>query len=113
MTELNARAVSQGRAESECARRIPESRLTTSSIEKLGETSALRTKSPECPIGPEEAAAFLKVARSTVMALARSGRIPAHPITNGKRKRWLFFISELAVYVRALGVNCGSHPCAS
>ena len=67
----------------------------------------------ECPIGPEEAAAFLKIARSTVMALARAEKIPAHPMTNGKRKRWLFFISELAAYVRRLGVNCGSHPCAS
>lgn len=112
MTELNARAVSQGGAESESARRTAESQLTTANIEKLTENSALLRKSPECPIGPEEAAAFLKVARSTVMALARSGKIPAHPITNGKRKRWLFFISELAAYVRGLGVNCGSHPCA-
>jgi excisionase family DNA binding protein len=61
----------------------------------------------------KEAAAFLKIARSTVMALARTGKIPAHPVTNGRRKRWLFFISELAAYVRGLGVNCGSHPCAS
>jgi len=66
----------------------------------------------EFPIGPEDAAAFLKIARSTVMALARAGKIPAHPVTNGRRKRWLFFISELAAYVRGLGVNCGSHPCA-
>jgi excisionase family DNA binding protein len=66
----------------------------------------------ECPIGPEEAAAFLKIARSTVMALARAGKIPSHPVTNSRRKRWLFFISELDAYVRGLGVNCGSHPCA-
>jgi excisionase family DNA binding protein len=69
-------------------------------------------KSTECPVTAEEAAVFLKIARSTVMALARAGKIPAHPVTNGKRKRWLFFISELDAYVRGLGVNCGSHPCA-
>jgi hypothetical protein len=66
----------------------------------------------ECPVGPEDAAVFLKVARSTVMSLARAGRIPAHPVTNGSRKRWLFFLSELESHIRALGVNCGSHPCA-
>lgn len=71
-----------------------------------------RNKPRECPVGPEGAAAFLKVARSTVMSLARAGRIPAHPVTNGSRKRWLFFLSELESHVRGLGVNCGSHPCA-
>jgi excisionase family DNA binding protein len=71
-----------------------------------------RTKPRECPVGPEEAAAFLRVARSTVLSLARAGRIPAHPATNGSRKRWLFFLSELELHVRALGVNCGGHPCA-
>ena len=71
-----------------------------------------RTKPRECPVGPEEAAAFLKMARSTVMSLARAGRIPAHPVTSGSRKRWLFFLSEIESHVRALGVNCGSHPCA-
>jgi excisionase family DNA binding protein len=71
-----------------------------------------KIKPRECPVGPEEAAAFLKVARSTVMSLARAGSIPAHPVTNGRRERWLFFLSELESHVRALGVNCGSHPCA-
>jgi excisionase family DNA binding protein len=75
----------------------------------LGSSLQLR----EYPVTAKEAAAFLKIARSTVMALARAGEIPAHPVTNGKRKRWLFFISELAAYVRGLGVNCGGHPCAS
>lgn len=66
----------------------------------------------ERPVGPADAAAFLRIARSTVMALARAGKIPAHPVTNGRRKRWLFFVSELAGYVRSLGVNCDRHPCA-
>lgn len=79
-------------------------------------TDPLRAKehpSTECPIGPDEAAVFLKMARSTVLAMARAGLIPAHPVTNGKRKRWLFFLSELEAYVRALSVNCGRHPCAN
>lgn len=63
-----------------------------------------RCKSGERPIRPEEAAAFLKMARSTVLAMARAGRIPGHPITNGNRKRWLFFLSELESHVRGLGV---------
>jgi excisionase family DNA binding protein len=67
----------------------------------------------ENPVGPEQAAAFLRVSRSTILALARGGAIPAHPVTSGRRRRWLFFISELAAYVRGLGVNCRSHPCAS
>ena len=79
--------------------------------EQIQSGSGLETR--ECPVTAREAAAFLKIARSTVMALTRAGKIPAHPVTNGRRKRWLFFISELATYVRGLGVNCGSHPCAS
>lgn len=81
--------------------------------EASGSLHTREHQSMECPIGPDEAAAFLKMARSTVLAMARAGLIPAHPVTNGKRKRWLFFISELAAYVRGLGVNCGGHPCAS
>jgi excisionase family DNA binding protein len=111
MNESNGGAVSRAEGRSERLGRMPESRFTPR-MEKVTETSALRSKSPECPVGPEEAAAFLKVARSTVMALARAGKVPAHPVTNGRRKRWLFFISELDAYVRGLGVNCGSHPCA-
>jgi len=78
-----------------------------------GQDASSSERSTEIPVGPEEAAEFLRVSRSKVLALAREGVIPAHPVTNGKRKRWLFFISELAAYVRGLGVNCGSHPCAS
>ncbi|MBZ5493549.1 MAG: helix-turn-helix domain-containing protein [Acidobacteriia bacterium] len=87
--------------------------------EKLSNTpaQALVANSSEAPaenpVGPEQAAEFLRVSRSTVLALARKGVIPAHPVTNGRRNRWLFFISELSAHIRGLGVNCGSHPCAS
>lgn len=66
----------------------------------------------ERPVDPEEAAAFLKVARSTVLAMARTGKIPAHPVTDGRRKRWLFFLSELEAHLRGVGVDSVSHPCA-
>lgn len=66
----------------------------------------------ECPVDAVEAAKFLKMTRSTVLALARKGVIPAHPVGVGLRKRWLFFLSELEAYVRSTGVHCVSHPCA-
>jgi Helix-turn-helix domain len=59
----------------------------------------------EIPVGPEVAAAFLCVARSTVLAMARKGLIPAHPISGGgKRTRWRFFMSELERHVRSADV---------
>jgi len=44
----------------------------------------------------DEAAKFLRCSPITVKRLAREGKIPAHFITNGVRKRWRFLISELA-----------------
>lgn len=51
---------------------------------------------PESFVTPEEAAAFLRCSPITVKRLAREGKIPAHSITNGTRKRWRFLLSELA-----------------
>lgn len=47
-----------------------------------------------------EAAAFLRCAPVTVKRLAREGKIPAHSIHNGIRKRWRFLISELATSMK-------------
>ena len=47
-------------------------------------------------VTPEEAAAFLRCSPITVKRLAREGKLPAHSVTNGLRKRWRFLISELA-----------------
>ena len=44
----------------------------------------------------DEVAEFLRCSPITVKRLAREGKIPAHSITNGVRKRWRFLISELA-----------------
>jgi excisionase family DNA binding protein len=56
---------------------------------------------PEHFITPEEAGAFLRCSPITVKRLAREGKIPAHSITNGVRRRWRFLISELADRMQA------------
>jgi len=45
----------------------------------------------------DEAADFLRCSPVTVKRLAREGKIPAHCIQNGIRKRWRFLISELSI----------------
>jgi excisionase family DNA binding protein len=51
-------------------------------------------------VTPEEAAVFLRFSPITVKRLAREGKIPAHSVTNGVRKRWRFLISELATAMK-------------
>lgn len=55
---------------------------------------------PESFVTAMEAAAFLRCAPVTVKRLAREGKIPAHSIHNGIRKRWRFLISELAISMK-------------
>jgi hypothetical protein len=47
-----------------------------------------------------EAGEFLKCSPVTVKRLAREGKIPAHFIQNGIRKRWRFLLSELAISMK-------------
>jgi excisionase family DNA binding protein len=42
-----------------------------------------------------EAAAYLKVRPRTVLAWAKQGRIPAHPLSGCERVTWRFLKSEL------------------
>jgi len=51
--------------------------------------------SPEPYVDAEEAAAFLDTTRLTVIRMARSGRLPSHPLRSGKRRQWRFKLSEL------------------
>jgi excisionase family DNA binding protein len=51
-------------------------------------------------VSPEEAAAFLKVNRLKIIRMARSGSVPAHPLTSGKRRQWRFKLSELDKYMQ-------------
>lgn len=55
----------------------------------------------EAFVTAQEAAVFLRCSPITVKKLAREGKIPAHSITNGVRKRWRFLISELADRMQA------------
>lgn len=63
----------------------------------------------EAFVTPEEAAAFLHYSPITVKRLAREGKIPAHSVTNGVRKRWRFLISELATTMQK-EVSLNHHP---
>jgi hypothetical protein len=66
--------------------------------ERLAEWQS--SNQPEPFVTPVEAAAFLCCAPVTVKRLAREGKIPAHSIHNGIRKRWRFLISELAISMK-------------
>jgi len=57
-------------------------------------------KSFEPFVTADEAGKFLKCSPITVKRLAREGKIPAHSIQNGVRRRWRFLISELATSMK-------------
>lgn len=72
--------------------------LTPFPSERLPERQS--PNQPEPFVTPVEAAAFLRCAPITIKRLAREGKIPAHSIQNGIRKRWRFLISELATSMK-------------
>ena len=71
--------------------------LTPSIAAQRTERQLLSPLEPEPFVTAVEAAAFLRCAPVTVKRLAREGKIPAHSIQNGIRRRWRFRISELAM----------------
>jgi len=42
-----------------------------------------------------QAAAYLSMSRKTLLKKARAGRLPGHPLGEGRRKMWRFRLSEL------------------
>lgn len=46
-------------------------------------------------VDAERAAQFLAMSRKSVLALARKGHLPGHPVGQGIRKVWKFRLSEL------------------
>src|SRR5947208_8574508 len=66
--------------------------------------------SPECPVMPAVAAKFLSMHPKTLLKKARRGELPAHPISDGERKQWLFLLSELSVWFQSR-INSYRHPC--
>lgn len=57
---------------------------------------------PEPFVDVERAAEFLSVKPRFLLARARSGEVPAHPLGSGQRRIWRFRLSELS---RALEAN--------
>jgi predicted DNA-binding transcriptional regulator AlpA len=62
---------------------------------------------PEPFVDAVRAAEFLAMSRKTLLALARKGYLPAHPIGQGVRKVWKFRLSELERWMQH-EVNSGS-----
>jgi excisionase family DNA binding protein len=46
-------------------------------------------------VDAQRAAGFLSLSRKTLLKLARKGKVPAHPVGEGRRKLWRFRLSEL------------------
>jgi len=68
--------------------------------ESFSDLNMSTPSTPERLITPDEAAVFLRCSSITVKRLAREGKLPAHSVTNGVRKRWRFLLSELATAMR-------------
>ncbi|MEI9979945.1 MAG: helix-turn-helix domain-containing protein [Edaphobacter sp.] len=78
---------------------------------RIVEVQMMTQSETEAFVTPEEAATFLHYSPVTVKRLAREGKIPAHSITNGVRKRWRFLISELADRMRTeVSLTASSAP---
>jgi excisionase family DNA binding protein len=54
-------------------------------------------------VDASKAAEYLSLNRRRILDLARSGKLPAHPIGDGARRIWRFRLSELAAAVLAPG----------
>jgi len=59
-------------------------------------------------VSAERAGEFLAMSRKTVLALARKGYLPAHPVGQGMRKVWKFRLSELDLWMK-VEVTSNSH----
>ncbi|PYX38366.1 MAG: hypothetical protein DMG75_04120, partial [Acidobacteria bacterium] len=54
----------------------------------------------------------LSIHRRTLLQMARTGFVPAHPLGDGTRKLWRFLLSELDAWLRGR-VNSACRPCSS
>lgn len=54
-------------------------------------------------VDADEAGKFLSLNRRRILELARAGKLPGHPIGEGKRRVWRFRLSELAAAVSQTG----------
>jgi excisionase family DNA binding protein len=77
--------------------------------DKAGMTASLLDKW----LTAREAAAHLRVAHRTILLWAKTGRIPAHPLSGNQRVTWRFRASELDAFVGGLRDSIGSPSVSS
>ena len=53
-------------------------------------------------VDADEAAKFLRLTRRHILDLARTGKLPGHPLGEGKRRTWRFRLSEISDAVSAV-----------
>jgi hypothetical protein len=56
----------------------------------------MNPETPEAFVDAGEAAKFLFLTRRRILELARTAKLPGHPIGDGARRVWRFRLSELA-----------------
>jgi predicted DNA-binding transcriptional regulator AlpA len=60
-------------------------------------------------VDAREAGAFIGIRPKTLLAMARDGRVPAHPLSGKRHRMWRFLRSELDAWARGK-VNTGCDP---
>jgi Helix-turn-helix domain len=66
----------------------------------------MSTLAIEYYVASEEAAEFLKVTTRRLNDMARSGKVPAHPVDpSAARKEWRFLLSELSAWMQGNAVK--------
>src|ERR1700722_14192415 len=63
------------------------------------QSRVLESAMPQPLLDAQEGAQILRMDRRTLILWARLGYVPAHPLGEGKRKRWLFLEHELLAWV--------------
>ena len=59
----------------------------------------MNPEGPEGFVDADEAGKFLSLNRRRILELARTRKLPGHPIGDGARRVWRFRLSELAAAV--------------
>jgi Helix-turn-helix domain len=59
----------------------------------------MNPETPERFVDADEAATFLSLTRRRVLDLARTRRLPGHPVGEGPRRVWRFRLSELSAAI--------------
>lgn len=55
----------------------------------------------ELPLTTREAAEYVGLHPKTIERMARSGQIPAHPVSGRRRKTWKYYPTELDTWIRS------------